>query len=99
MEIVRNNSGFLKLATRLSAPNSPLLFDKLQVLILTPDLLNQDLPKVVPCASILLLLTPLEVKTVQLDRFLFQNTFIFGKQDNSCKNIIKRIKCSAVKYG
>lgn len=45
------------------------------------------------------LLTPLEVKTVQLDRFLFQNTFIFGKQDNSCKNIIKRIKCSDVKYG
>ena len=56
MEIVRNNSGLLKLAKKLSAPKSPLLFDKLQVLILTPDVLNQDLQKEVPCASVLLLL-------------------------------------------
>lgn len=44
---------FLKLVKRLSASNSPLLFAKLQVLILTPDLLNQDLQREVPCASIL----------------------------------------------
>lgn len=54
-KIVRNNLGLLKLAKKLSAPKSPLLFDKLQVLILTPDVLN-PFQKEVPCASVLLLL-------------------------------------------
>lgn len=30
----------------------------------------------------------LEVKATQLDNFLLQNTFIFGKQDNSYKNTV-----------